>query len=563
MTVLKKANSILRRFKRDESGMAAISWALSLTAIIGAMGSAMDFAMLSAADARSQSIADTTALAAAVYVKNFEQVPEDRTTGLIGDYTANELGYDYRNWVIDGAEGVDINVSYNDVDREATVTVSGKTRPVLMQILGFEELDFNAQTVVKYFERDIQDPASIVMVLDNSGSMAFDDLPINPVTGLSPPNATRRMEGLQGAAKNFMALLNDAVGPQPDDGSVDLALRTGMMAFDEGIVRTVPMDWGYIADNEFDNMVPLAATNSAPPLVDATAWLNNPENEPKEHEEQNPGKTPLKYLILMTDGRNTVGDEEWVAREGTQNWRRWVTGRPTDAGLTDVESNVVEVTPEDCRIEFQDQWDYVCNLSDTLGNNWQQSLGTIDFNRPPESGSWDYTLGRGRNRTRVTVTFNCASEVTTPIETEVCTPPEFETRYSGYEYFEGEVPFDNDPAWEEGELDITSNIETRAQCDILHETGVEVFTVGFALVPGQFETNEWADRSSNHFTPFPHDSQYSESVAIENANNARSLLQYCASSPQNFITAEDTTALEEAFDRIGNTIIKEIVRISS
>ena len=160
-------------------------------------------------------------------------------------------------------------------------------------------------------------------------------------------------------------------------------------------------------------------------------------------------------------------------------------------------------------------------------------------------------------------TFNCASEVTTPIETEVCTPPEFETRYSGYEYFEGEVPFDNDPAWEEGELDITSNIETRAQCDILHETGVQVFTVGFALVPGQFETNEWANRSSNHFTPFPHDSQYSESVAIENANNARSLLQYCASSPQNFITADDTTALEEAFDRIGNTIIKEIVRISS
>ena len=41
------------------------------------------------------------------------------------------------------------------------------------------------------------------------------------------------------------------------------------------------------------------------------------------------------------------------------------------------------------------------------------------------------------------------------------------------------------------------------------------------------------------------------------------MLQYCASSDENFITADDVTALDVAFDRIGNTIIKEIIRIDS
>jgi len=326
MAVLKKANSALKKLKRDESGIAAISWALSLPTIIGAMGAAMDFAMLSTADSRSQAIADTTALAAAIYVKNNEQVPQDRTEGLIGEYTAQELGYDYRSWVINGADGVSVDVSYDNVKREATVTVAGQTRPTLMQILGFDALDFNAQSVVKYYEKDVQDPASVVLVLDNSGSMHFDDLPIDSY-GNAPSEAEPRINALKTSAKAFMAMLDEAVGPQVADSSEPRTLRTGMMAFDSNIIsaRTIAMDWGVVTDSEINAMTPLAATNSAPPMAAANTWLN--VNEPPIHEAENPGKTPLKYIILMTDGKNTVGDEVWTQRNGTQNWRRYVTGR--------------------------------------------------------------------------------------------------------------------------------------------------------------------------------------------------------------------------------------------
>ncbi|MDB2437577.1 pilus assembly protein TadG-related protein [Hellea sp.] len=574
MALFNRATGILKRLKRDESGMATLAWALSLTAIIASVGAAMDYALLSHADARSQSIADTTALAAAIYVKNTEQVPTDRNKGLVGEYTADELGYDYRKWVIDGAEGVKVNVSYDNISREATATVVGYTRPNLMQILGFSELKFTAKSVVKYFEKDIQNPASIVMVLDNSGSMHFDDLPVDPISKNAPVDGITRISGLISSSKNFMTDLETAVGPQPEDGSVELVLRTGMMAFDSAIVRTVPMDWGYIPDSEFDAMTPLAATNSAPPLTVANTWLN--VTEPTEHEENLPGKTPLKYLILMTDGKNTIGAEEWVARTGTQNWRRYVTNRTSRTGLSDVETNYVETAPESCTTEFEDRWEYICNLSDSKGNNWRRSFGVIDYRADPTSGSYSYEeekeTGKGKNKKKKTETiyvrYNCASEESDPVEVETCSPPEFEPRYSGYEYFEGIEPYEPDPNWEEGEFDITSNIQTREECDSLHAAGVEVFTVGFALVPGQFEVNNWPGRSS-YGDIYPPDvdpftgEEYTESDGVESANKAKGILQYCASSPQNYITADNSEALQAAFDRIGNTIIKEIIRIDS
>jgi Flp pilus assembly protein TadG len=292
MVVLKKAKRTLNRFKRDESGIAALSWAVSLSAIIAAMGAAMDFAILSGADQRSQTIADTTALAAAIYVKNYEQTPTNQAEGLIGEYTAKDLGYSYRNWVIDGSEGVNINVSYDDVNREATVLVSGQTRPTLMQILGYDALDFSAKSVVKYYEKDVQDPASVVLVLDNSGSMHFDDLPVDAHKN-APSDAQPRIDALKTSAKTFMAMLDDAVGPQVASTSTPRTLRTGMMAFDSNIIssRTIPMDWGVITDSEINAMTPQGATNSAPPMTQAKTWLN--VTEPSFHEVENPGKTPL------------------------------------------------------------------------------------------------------------------------------------------------------------------------------------------------------------------------------------------------------------------------------
>ena len=152
MALLNKLNNTIKQFNRDESGAFSMIWAVSIIGFLGVLGAAVDFTLLSNADTRAQAVADTTALSAAIYVKNTEIVPTTREEGLIGAYTAKELGYDFSDWVIDAGDGVTVNVVYDIVEREAIVTTTGDTRPLFMQIFGFEKLSFSAQTVVKFFD---------------------------------------------------------------------------------------------------------------------------------------------------------------------------------------------------------------------------------------------------------------------------------------------------------------------------------------------------------------------------------------------------------------------------
>ena len=543
MIFFKKTQSKLKRLKRDESGSMAVAWALSIGVMAIVIGAALDLAVLQSADARSQSLADTTALAAAVFIRNNARPPNDREEGLIGDYTADELGYDFSSRVEGGASGIDITVAYDDVEREATVTVTGNTRPTVLQVIG-SDLKFHSESTVKYKEIKPADPASVVLVLDNSGSMNFADRLVDSNDN-AVPGTKSRIDGLKSSANGFMTFLDEKVGPQDENGEKDAVLRTGMLAFSREIIteRTVNMHWGTIDEGDINDMEPGGATNSAPPLEDAERWLN--VDEPPIHRAENGSTAPLKYLILMTDGKNTVGDEEWVAREGTELWRRHVTGRSTPAGLDQdtVTSQTTEVSPAECGVPDPNSngWEWFCHYSQA-GNNWTRTVGNFRNDPGPVSGNSSLFPG---------AIYNCSSRRKT-----MCVDAVTETTYSGIEYAEGEnePPLGGDGPWEEGEFDIESNINTRAQCDILEDKGVEVFTIAYALAPGryartQFSNGTWSNSGRSTITQAA-------------SADARGLLQYCATSPENFITADNADALNAAFERIGETIVKEVIRIS-
>ena len=519
--------SKLKSYNKNEDGAFSIMWGVSLIVMVGAVGMGVDYAVATSSFAKAQTLADTTALAAAINVRdNGGEIPTNQSEGLFGDYTAAQLGYKFSNSVINGAAGVSVNVSYDAVKREAHVTLNGATRPFFMQAFGYNDFKFDGASVVKFEEKEPLEPASIVLVLDNSGSMAFDDKPLH--NGNPPFDATRRMEGLIASAKNFMIKLDEEVGPQVE-GEDELFLRTGMLAFDKEIIedRVVPMEWGTQwatgPEDKLEDMNPLTATDSSLPLERALEWLtgDGTEDEPAVHERVNENANPLKYVILMTDGKNSEGDEQWVAREGTQQWRR-ITHIPEKTEREIVNAFIPDAQ---CRIE----------------NGYERQYYEYRYSNG--------TLFRGNTRQRVTC------NVTTPAITE--------------EDFRFQTDEPNEAGdWEEGEIDIQSNIDTREQCDKLHDEDVEVFTIGFALTPGQFETNEWGNRTGA-FTPFPPNvptngfDAYTFEESLKDTNIAKGLLQYCASSDKNFITAEDTEALQEAFKKIGETIVKEVIRIDS
>lgn len=520
--------SKLKSYNKNEDGAFSIMWGVSLIVMVGAVGMGVDYAVATSSFAKAQTLADTTALAAAINVRdNGGEIPTNQSEGLFGDYTAAQLGYKFSNSVINGAAGVSVNVSYDAVKREAHVTLNGATRPFFLQAFGYNDFKFDGASVVKFEEKQPLEPASVALILDNSGSMFFDDNPVDS-DGNRPPNTQRRIDGLISSANSFMDLLDEQVGPQDGSSNEPRVLRTGMMAFATGIIpaRTVSMNWGTISRSSISSMVPGGATNSAPPLAVADTWLNI--NEPPIQKAENPGQNALKFLVLMTDGRNTVGDEEWVAREGTENWRRFVTGRDSDEGLTGERPSdpPIPTTTEISPGGFNALCYRNRTLRYTLGP-YSQNPGNF-WNRS-QNGQW-----------------------------HICYSNEFpavtETKWSGYEYFVGETPPGG--SWEEGEPDITSNIQTREECDSLHEQGVEVFSIAYALAEGDYITNDWGQQNFNN-------PNRTVETTTENSNDARAILQYCASRSENFITADNTEALDLAFTRIGNTIIKEIIRIDS
>ncbi len=275
----------------------------------------MDFSTLSNAEARGQAIADQTALNAAIFMKDNDRKPEAGDNGYTeGYHTAEDLGYEFKGWVKGGSSGVGVNVVYDDNAKEARVTVNGNTVPTFMQIFGKQQLDFRAESVVSYLQIDEKHPASIALVLDNSGSMAWDDKIANN-NGSSSSGAIPRITGLETSVNTFTAELSSRLGTEDDTGLK--TIRMGMLPYSSNIVsdNRVNMKWGYLTPNEVNAMTPSGSTNSNPPMAQAKSWMDV-ENTFHQNEATRAGedyREPLKFIVFMSDGQNTLGAYEFEA----------------------------------------------------------------------------------------------------------------------------------------------------------------------------------------------------------------------------------------------------------
>lgn len=324
----RKGQSLLSRYRNDEGGNISLMFAVSAVAVVGCMGAAMDFSTRSNAKNHSQSIADQIALAAAIYVKDNDTPPKDKNLGYTpGIHKASDLGFDYKGWVDGGAAGVNVEINYDDQAKEATVTVSGATVPTFMQVLGQHDMKFAASSTVSYMQVDDLQPASVIMVLDNSGSMRWDTKKLSD-SGERPANPKSRITGLKQAVKKFRTDLEARIGDQ-HSSSGHRVLRTGILPYNSEIIDYVSnhkMSWGFagVSDTFVDKMTAEGSTNSNPPMARALEWLEDEEAaHKKEAEDHNMLVVdPIEFVLFMTDGQNTSGDREFVEDDTTGVWYR-------------------------------------------------------------------------------------------------------------------------------------------------------------------------------------------------------------------------------------------------
>jgi len=312
------------KFGKNKDGVFSLIWALSLLVIVMCVGAAIDTIRYHHHQEKAQSITDAVALSAAVFVKNNDRAPLSRKEGFLHNtpYSLDELGVnDPGNH--EKKYKAKVRVIYDDVTRQARVTLEGELETYFMSIFGFEILDMNVNSDVKYFEQEVS-PASVFLVLDNSGSMRWDDKPMT--SNFSRPfGAQRRIDGLKSSVTDFNSTLAEKLRNGSNNASTvstGTYLRMAMIPYATDIIDSekVPPAWKTLPQNKIDAMRDGGGTDSRKPLEEAEKWMSK---EDRLHKAVNKSENPKKYVIFMTDGSNnsdTICD--WRAKRRTRLWRK-------------------------------------------------------------------------------------------------------------------------------------------------------------------------------------------------------------------------------------------------
>lgn len=310
----KKALSFLSNFKKDEKGTISIMFSVSLLTVIVSASAVFDIQQLQSQLQKSQIIADNVGLTASIYIKQNGTPPTSDEQGYVPGkvYSGKDMGFD------DGSSGdgdnTSFTVTYDEENGEVIVDISGQVKTMFMSLVGKDYLGFNSQSVVQYAKEENADPASIFLVLDNSGSMGWMD---RRSTGyerkrdgrrwrwalVSPPGTRTRISGLISEVKGFNEYLSEQVG-EKTDGKANEFLRMGLSAYSSGLItnRTVVPRWGTIPPGNLNSMRASGGTVPHDALRQSENWFRQ---EDDIHEAVNGSESPLKYVIFMTDGVNS------------------------------------------------------------------------------------------------------------------------------------------------------------------------------------------------------------------------------------------------------------------
>lgn len=327
MTKLNETRRFFGRFKSDNSGTMAAMWGLSLSAIVFAVGSTFDYSKVSAAKHKSQNAADMIALSAAAFVRDNGAAPTSDSEGFQHNvtYYLEDVGVNLEPYVdqerkADGTDDAEtrpsFKVQYNTPSAGILrVDVVGKTRPAFMQVAGIDMIGYSARSEVSYQVSDLRDPASIFLVLDNSGSMGYTD-----------DDSISRQDEMETTVKSFM----DDLETLTEDVETNV-LRTGQYpyysVFDNNFY--VAPKWGTLTDPEINQMYAGGGTNSHSGMDKARIDM---AGEDQAHEDEHGNGNPLKFVVFMTDGVNNpdgTDPNKCVPKEAHYHWVKtsgWGTG---------------------------------------------------------------------------------------------------------------------------------------------------------------------------------------------------------------------------------------------
>ncbi|MGB3455097.1 MAG: Tad domain-containing protein, partial [Litorimonas sp.] len=178
--------TLLKRYAQEKDGNIAMMAGIAIATILVGSVAAIDYSLAHNNASESQNVADALSLAAAVKIG--KEIEKNRTkkgvkppTDMYAEgvtYTAEELGFSFQGLAEDTE--VEITFKYNMEENEVRTIVTGYSQSNFMNRLGQKSLPFSSESTAEFPSPELQFPASIALVIDNSNSMWSDEDPSAP-----------------------------------------------------------------------------------------------------------------------------------------------------------------------------------------------------------------------------------------------------------------------------------------------------------------------------------------------------------------------------------------------
>ena len=275
------AGTKINSFQRSDGGNLLITAGILMPAVMLGCALAVEYSMASRLSSKVQNVADAALMAAAIEVRKLEDLDDE-------DLVKDELERHFEDYFIANMGNSlppEFKVAELDYDTDTNRVRTVVSYQYTHSFYNVTGQGYRNQSHNQWIESEIgltkrkKQPLSMIMVLDKSGSMGWDN----------------RMQSLKTAVANMSATLTES---DPDEEYV----RTGVVFYD---TRTTSLTVGWGSDDTNQRVQATHAGGGTDSSVAMRRAVNHlyGNHEEQKHSERNSG-SPRKVILFLTDGNN-------------------------------------------------------------------------------------------------------------------------------------------------------------------------------------------------------------------------------------------------------------------
>lgn len=332
-----RSRSLARALVGDKRGNFGIMTAILLPVVLATAGVAIDVTRMVQVKSELQNAADSASLAAASAMAG-KGISEAEAMELARQFLIGQMA----NLITEASSSSDTGVPASEMlerikkdtkvkASQTTTAGTGKMFDVtvdaryelalngLTSLLGYKSVTLEASSTSQS-ATESKNALSMFLVVDRSGSMAEDTSTINEsqptkqesypcyqnnkwtTCTRNVPNYVLKIDALKVAGASLLDTIKTADPEQK-------YARLGAVSFNDRMQTPTPLAWGTSKSLTYVNaLTPSGRTNSADATQKAYELLTA-TSENTYHKNKN-GQIPSKYIVLMTDGENNVGNAD-------------------------------------------------------------------------------------------------------------------------------------------------------------------------------------------------------------------------------------------------------------